>query len=127
MTQLTSTPYADATIDDAGIATLTVTNSKPLNIVGTPAIAELTDALKERRKNDDVRVLVFRGSGDKAFIGGADIYEMSELDQSPASSSSRGCGTFALRCMTSRRPSSRGCPGTRSVVVLRSRWRRTSG
>ena len=115
MTQLTSTPYADATIDDAGIATLTVTNSKPLNIVGTPAIAELTDALKELRKNDDVRVLVFRGSGDKAFIGGADIYEMSELDQSPARSSSRGCEP--LRC-GARLPDARH----HAAVRVHARW-----
>ncbi|MEO6626154.1 MAG: enoyl-CoA hydratase, partial [Burkholderiaceae bacterium] len=48
-------------------------------IVGTPAILELTEALASLRERSDVRALVLRGSGDKAFIGGADIYEMSTL------------------------------------------------
>ena len=74
-----NTDYTSSTVDGKGIATLTLTNAKAMNIIGTPAILELTDALARLRARSDVRVLVLRGSGDKAFIGGADIYEMSTL------------------------------------------------
>ena len=76
---MTNTDYTSSTVDGKGIATLTLINAKTMNIIGTPAILELTDALDRLRARDDVRVLVLRGSGDKAFIGGVDIYEMSML------------------------------------------------
>ena len=74
-----NTDYTSSTVDGKGIATLTLTNAKAMNIIGTPAILEVTDSLARLRARSDVRVLVLRGSGDKAFIGGADIYEMSTL------------------------------------------------
>jgi enoyl-CoA hydratase/carnithine racemase len=66
-------------LDDSGIATLTLRNAKKLNIVGTQAILELTAALDALKAHGDVRVLVLRGEGDHAFIGGADIHEMAAL------------------------------------------------
>ncbi|WP_322860480.1 enoyl-CoA hydratase [Mycobacterium europaeum] len=66
---------------DGGVLTIELTNSKPLNIVGTPAIEELTQAFHTVGHGDDVRVVVLRGAGDAAFIGGADIHEMVALDR----------------------------------------------
>ena len=79
MPHLIDTHHATATLDAAGIATLTLQNAKSLNIVGTQAILELTQAIGLLKARGDVRVLVLRGVGDKAFIGGADIYEMAAL------------------------------------------------
>ena len=79
MNTIVDTHHAIATLDAAGVATLTLLNAKTLNIVGTPSILELTAALATLRARGDVRVLVLRGSGELAFIGGADIYEMSGL------------------------------------------------
>ena len=76
---MTSSHHAHVSVDDSGIATLTLANAKSLNILGSAAILELTVALDELRARGDVRVLIVRGSGDKAFIGGADIHEMSTL------------------------------------------------
>lgn len=81
MTEIISTPHAQASLGPNGVATLTLTNAKALNIVGTPAIIDLTAALEQLGARDDIRVLVMRGTGDRAFVGGADIYEMSTLDQ----------------------------------------------
>src|SRR5262245_5260435 len=67
---------------DGSVLTLELVNSKALNIIGTGAIEELTEAL--RSIGDDARVVVLRGAGDKAFIGGADINEMVTLDRSSA-------------------------------------------
>jgi enoyl-CoA hydratase len=78
-TPIIDTHHALATLDTTGIATLTLRNAKALNIVGTPAILELTTAIEALKTRGDVKVLILRGSGDKAFIGGADIHEMSAL------------------------------------------------
>jgi enoyl-CoA hydratase len=84
MTNAIDTHHAFATLDASGIATLTLRNAKKLNIVGTPAIQQLTDAIDTLKARGDVRVLVLRGIGDTAFIGGADIYEMSALQPTSA-------------------------------------------
>jgi enoyl-CoA hydratase len=67
---------------DSGLVTIELINSKPLNILGSPAIEELTYAFRAISQESDVRVVVLRGAGDKAFIGGADINEMVALDRS---------------------------------------------
>ena len=79
MQTLINTHHALATLQSDGVATLTLQNSKSLNIVGTAAILELTQAVHTLQARGDVRVLVLRGQGDKALIGGADINEMVAL------------------------------------------------
>ena len=69
---------------DGGALTIELINSKTLNILGTGAIEELTRAFDTVSHDGDVRVVVLRGAGEKAFIGGADINEMVALDQSSA-------------------------------------------
>ncbi|BAX94574.1 enoyl-CoA hydratase [Mycobacterium shigaense] len=66
---------------EGGVATIEVINSKSLNIIGSGAIAELTVAFHAIGQDDDVRVVVLRGAGEQAFIGGADINEMVTLDR----------------------------------------------
>lgn len=67
---------------DGAVVVIEVINSKALNIIGTGAIEELTEAFRALDQDDDVRVVVLRGAGESAFIGGADINEMVALDQS---------------------------------------------
>src|ERR1700676_691210 len=67
---------------DGGGVAMELINSKPLNIIGSGAMEELTEALRALAHNDDLRVVVLRGAGEKAFIGGADINEMVTLDRS---------------------------------------------
>jgi len=69
---------------DRGLVTIELINSKALNIVGSDAIEELTQAFRTIGQDNDVRVVVLRGAGGKAFIGGADINEMVTLDRSSA-------------------------------------------
>jgi enoyl-CoA hydratase len=64
-----------------GALTIELTNSTPLNILGTGAIEELAEAVGAVGDDDEVRAVVLRGTGDKAFIGGADINEMVALDR----------------------------------------------
>jgi enoyl-CoA hydratase/carnithine racemase len=67
---------------EGGLATIELINSKTLNIIGSEAISELTAAFTTISQDGDVRVVVLRGEGEQAFIGGADINEMVSLDQS---------------------------------------------
>ena len=75
---------AHAEIDDAGIGSLQLTDAGKLNIVGSAAIAELRVALARLAVQERLRVLVLRGSGEHAFIGGADIHEMAKLKRHSA-------------------------------------------
>ncbi|OBK24302.1 enoyl-CoA hydratase [Mycobacterium asiaticum] len=67
---------------DGGVATLELTDCKTLNIIGSKAIIDLTEAFHTVSQDSDLRAVVLRGAGEKAFIGGADINEMVTLDQS---------------------------------------------
>ena len=77
-------PHASADIDAAGIATLTMQDAGVLNILSTPVINGLREALGHLREDDSVRVLVLRGASDRAFVAGADIAEMAALDEPSA-------------------------------------------
>ncbi|MER7011622.1 enoyl-CoA hydratase [Saccharopolyspora sp. NPDC000359] len=80
----TDLPHATAHVDASGIATLTITNAKSVNVLSTPVITDLTTALTALADREDLRALVLRGTGDKAFVAGADIHEMAGLDPSSA-------------------------------------------
>lgn len=84
MTTVHTSRHALATLDARGIACLTVTDAGPLNVVGSAVIADLCAALAALCAEPGLRVLVLRGSGERAFIGGADIAEMAALDPASA-------------------------------------------
>ena len=71
--------HAAIALDESGIATVTIRSAGELNILGTPAIADLRRAFEQLSKHEGVRVVVLRGSGDKAFVAGADLKEMCAL------------------------------------------------
>ncbi len=87
-----NTDHAAAALDDDGIATVTITRAQSLNILSSPVIKELTAVLEEFAAREDVRVLVLRGTGERAFVGGADIGEMAGLDRSTAAEFITGLG-----------------------------------
>ncbi|SPA41255.1 Putative enoyl-CoA hydratase/isomerase [Cupriavidus taiwanensis] len=84
MSTLQQEPHAGVEIDARGIATVTIREAGSLNILSTPVIASLTRAIEALGAHDALRVLVLRGTGDKGFIGGADIKEMAALDRASA-------------------------------------------
>src|SRR5262245_11961322 len=76
--------HAGVALDEAGIATVTIRGAGELNILGTPVIADLQRAFEQLSMHDVLRVVVLRGSGDKAFVAGADLKEMSALTSETA-------------------------------------------
>lgn len=79
MSENLSNRHAAVDVDERGVATITIREAKSLNILSTPVIADLTHAVRALAERKGVRVLVVRGTGDKGFIGGADINEMAAL------------------------------------------------
>lgn len=59
----------------SGVRQLTFNRPEKLNALSTPLIAELDAALDAAEADPDVRVLVLRGAGGRAFVAGADIAE----------------------------------------------------
>ncbi len=72
--------HARVTRDERGVYTLQIHDAKSLNILASAVTLSLTDAARWIAAQDDARAVVIRGAGDKAFVGGANIYEMAELD-----------------------------------------------
>ena len=62
-----------------GVATVTFNRPKVLNALNTETLAELDGLLAEIAGDDAVRVVILTGSGEKAFVAGADIKELSGL------------------------------------------------
>ncbi len=58
------------------IAYITVARPKVLNALNSATIAELNQAFSMVRDDDDLRVAILTGEGEKAFIAGADINEL---------------------------------------------------
>lgn len=111
MTELSSTRHAQLALDANGVATLTISDAKSLNILGTPVIRELTDALERLAAHPDVRVVVLRGSGDKAFVGGADIHEMAQLTPPTAETFISGLAGLCEAARTMPMPTIARLPG----------------
>lgn len=63
-----------------GIGTITFNRPKALNALNADLLGELNTVLDEIDQNEEVRVLVLTGSGDKAFIAGADISELATFN-----------------------------------------------
>lgn len=61
------------------IATVTVNRPTKLNALNKETIDDLHKAFKNLGKNKEVKVIVLTGSGEKAFVAGADIAEFSNF------------------------------------------------
>lgn len=61
-----------------GIAYITFNRPKVLNALNRKTIEELHSILLDARGDASVRVLIITGSGEKAFVAGADINELAQ-------------------------------------------------
>ena len=62
------------------IAYVTVNRPKVLNALNMATMEELRAAFHEIKNDASVRVVIFTGAGEKAFIAGADIRELAKHD-----------------------------------------------
>ena len=72
-----------------GIAYVTVNRPKVLNALDTSTWSDLKKAFEDTRDDPGVRGVILTGTGDKAFIAGADISELAHVSAFEAERSSR--------------------------------------
>ncbi len=65
--------------ENDSITTITINRPKKLNALNKETIQELHDAFNEADADEDTRVILLTGSGEKAFVAGADISEFANF------------------------------------------------
>ncbi len=65
---------------EADIATVTFNRPKALNALSSELLREFAQVLDNLATNEAVRALILTGSGDKAFVAGADITELATFN-----------------------------------------------
>ena len=65
---------------EEGICFLTINRPDKLNALNKQTVEEISNLFPELQENDDVKVIIVTGSGERAFVAGADIGEINKLD-----------------------------------------------
>ncbi|MCL6274417.1 enoyl-CoA hydratase-related protein [Muricauda sp. 2012CJ35-5] len=67
--------------EENNIATITINRPKKLNALNKRTILELHTAFKELEEDANTKVIIITGSGEKAFVAGADISEFAHFSE----------------------------------------------
>ena len=65
---------------EGSIEIITINRPNQLNALNKETIAELSSEFKAAEKDQDIRVIILTGSGEKAFVAGADIKEFASFN-----------------------------------------------
>ena len=63
------------------IAQVTIDRPKKLNALNRDTLQELHDSFTDLENNTEVQVIILTGSGEKAFVAGADISEFADFSE----------------------------------------------
>jgi len=66
--------------ETGAVARVTIDNATRLNSLGSALMAEFIAKVTTLGQREDLRAVVLTGAGERAFIGGADLRELAELD-----------------------------------------------
>jgi enoyl-CoA hydratase len=73
--------FANVLLEKEGaVATLTVNRPKALNALNRDTLLDIKAAIEACRDDAEVNVIIITGAGDKAFVAGADITFMQEMN-----------------------------------------------
>ncbi len=79
------------------VAIVTVNRPEKLNALNSGTIEELKEVFAELNKNENISAVIITGSGEKAFVAGADISELNKLNMISAKTfSEKGQDVFNL-------------------------------
>ena len=62
------------------VATVTINRPDKLNALNGQTLDELSRCFTALREDASIKVVILRGAGEKAFVAGADIAELAEMD-----------------------------------------------
>ncbi|NAW51997.1 enoyl-CoA hydratase [Elizabethkingia argentiflava] len=63
---------------ESEILIIEINRPKSLNALNSQTLLDINKAISEAEENADVKVIIITGSGDKAFVAGADIKEFAD-------------------------------------------------
>jgi len=69
---------------EGAVGTVTVNRPDALNALNSTVFAEMSDLMDRIAVDTDIRVIVLKGAGDRSFIAGADIKEMTGMSRREA-------------------------------------------
>lgn len=69
---------------EGAVGTVTINRPDALNALNSTVFAEMSDLLDAIAADSDVRVIVLKGAGERAFVAGADIKEMTGMSRREA-------------------------------------------
>ena len=78
------------------IGILTINRPKALNALNIETLKEIQMGIREVKDHPELKVLIVTGAGEKAFVAGADISEMKEMNSIEALNFSK-LGHFTLK------------------------------
>lgn len=81
MTDELDTSVIDKDLRDDGICVVTLNRPDAMNSLNGDLVSLLWHEFYQMRHDDDVRVIVLTGAGDKAFCAGADLKERREMSE----------------------------------------------
>src|SRR5437868_1393067 len=87
-----------------GVGVITFNNAEKRNAMSLEMWEGLGHALVELRDDDDVRVVVLVGAGDKAFVSGADISQFEKTRHNAAASEEYSRKSEAQRALLGSYP-----------------------
>jgi enoyl-CoA hydratase len=76
--------YETIKVEAGTVATVTIDRPKALNALSRQVLEELGAAIKSLDEAADVRVVILTGGGEKAFVAGADISQMADMNVAQA-------------------------------------------
>jgi len=65
---------------EEGVAIITFNRPKSLNALNSAMLTEIVQLMDEVAKDGEIKAVIFTGAGEKAFVAGADIKEMKDMD-----------------------------------------------
>jgi enoyl-CoA hydratase len=68
-------------VEKGGILYLTINRESKLNALNFATLEEIRNIFNEVAHNKEIKSVIITGSGDKAFIAGADISEIAQLNE----------------------------------------------
>jgi len=87
-----------------GIATITINRPDALNALNQETITEISTRLEDAEKDENIRVIVITGAGDRAFSAGADLRMMKGASPVKAAELSRAGQHLATQVEACSKP-----------------------